>query len=107
MGFWERWDAEAAQLEKTEPGRAFVAAGFRMAHQGGGCGCWQRTLVGGQIMLISDLEGCSGELGDDPADHYLVGLYTADMDAIVDPVESTRDATDAIAAAARLAGSWW
>jgi hypothetical protein len=56
-------------------GRIMTANGYTVAHTGGGCLCWERTLPGGFYLWICDEGNGLGEVIDQP---YLVGCYDRD-----------------------------
>lgn len=74
-----------AELAETDDGKAFMKAGFEVAHMGGGCLAWERYQFGlGLSLRITDSEGFDVRLGDahannpDKPDAWLIGLYTSD-----------------------------
>lgn len=67
------------QLDLTSPDEqrdaadtaAFYAAGFEIAHTGGGCTAWRKT-VGARAVLVTDEDGCSRSRS---GAFWLVGIY--------------------------------
>lgn len=83
---FEWFDALAAGAERTDDGRLFKAAGFKLDHTGGGCTAWRRDVAEGCYILITDSGGTDHRLGEsyaaDPgrADCWLIGLHRDDGD---------------------------
>ena len=69
--FW-KWYAEVERTAPTtEVGKVMTAAGYHIAHTGGGCLVWEKT-IGDLYFWICD-EG--NDLGDTLTENYLVGAY--------------------------------
>jgi hypothetical protein len=105
--FWDWFNGVTATALATEEGKAFAAAGFALAHTGGGCTAWERPVGStGWRVLITDSEGLGhkleGESVYDPGepDHWLVGAQNNDGDG-PDCVKAATVA-EALAAADRL-----
>lgn len=72
LSFWEWFDATVETAKATPEGAAFAAAGFELAHTGGGCTAWQRAIAGTDwVVSITDSEGLGHKV--DPDENWLVG----------------------------------
>lgn len=72
--FWKWFDNIAERAPTTDVGKVMTAAGYHVAHTGGGCLVWEKT-VGHLVFWICD-EG--NGLGDKLDEAYLVGVYDND-----------------------------
>jgi hypothetical protein len=73
---WFAWfDDVCARALRTRVGKLMTAQGYTIAHTGGGCMCWEKSLEGGFYLWICD-EG--NGLGDKINETYLVGCYAPD-----------------------------
>jgi uncharacterized membrane-anchored protein len=59
----------------TEIGKLATAAGYHVAHTGGGCLCWEQTFDDGRYFWICDE---SNGLGESMTDTFLVGEYDSE-----------------------------
>lgn len=74
--FWARFDKLAAEAAETEDGKAFLANGFRLFANGGGCTAWSLDLDNGWQVLVTDSDGATHALDPNiPGDHWLVGMH--------------------------------
>lgn len=72
--FWGWFDNVVEGAKTTDVGQTMLAAGYHVAHTGGGCLTWEKT-VGHLVFWVCD-EG--NGLGDKLDEAYLVGVYPAD-----------------------------
>jgi hypothetical protein len=79
--FFDWFDRVRNDAPKTDVGRLATAAGYTIAHTGGGCLCWEKGLPGGRYLWICDEGNGLGDRLDEP---YLVGFYTDEAEIIVD-----------------------
>lgn len=107
---WHKWwNGVVAEANASPDGQQLAAAGFALAHTGGGCTAWERP-VGetGWRIVITDSEGLGHKLdataADDPTkpDYWLVGAQDEDGSG----KECVKAATvaEALAAAATMEG---
>lgn len=99
------FDELVAEARRTDDGKSFGAAGFELAHTGGGCTAWRLDL-GECFILITDSGGTDHRLGDgyaaDPAraDCWLIGLHLNDGE--YSDGDEAATAVEAIAVARRI-----
>ena len=99
LPFWEAFQALAEHEAGTDYGRAFMAAGFQLYHNGGGCHGWRKDISGDVFVLITDDEGC---------DHrpdgigWLVGVHSETCEILED---SAFQQVETISAAIALSAS--
>src|SRR5262249_10295636 len=79
--FWQWYEAVQRIAAESETGQRFAAAGFHVAHTGGGCLAWERNFDDETYIWICDL--CNG-LGEREDECYLVGFYNKDADVLAD-----------------------
>lgn len=68
--------------------------GFEICHTGGGCTAWERKLPDGRQCMLTQIGGCSHELGEG-GELYLLGLYDAETGDELGMYEGTVGDTDA------------
>jgi hypothetical protein len=78
-GFWGWYDNVRRTAPMTAVGRIMTAAGYHIAHTGGGCLCWEQTKEDGRYQWICDQGNGLGEKEDE---RYLVGLYDSEGEII-------------------------
>lgn len=78
--FFAWLDKVETNAAATDVGKLMKAAGFEIAHTGGGCLAWEKQL-GTSFLWVCD-EG--NGLGDVLDELYLVGHYTPDAEIIAD-----------------------
>lgn len=79
--FFDWFSSWVKTASDTEVGKLAIAAGYSVAHTGGGCLCWEHNLSDATYLWICD-EG--NGLGDSTSETYLVGFYTEDGEVIDD-----------------------
>jgi hypothetical protein len=78
--FWKWWD-KMQEAGRTSPaGKVLVAAGFTIAHTGGGCLAWERTAATAYVWICHGNETLGDEVENPEAEIWAVGVYSADGD---------------------------
>jgi hypothetical protein len=98
--FWGWFDALPAKMAATEHGRIMLDAGWKIAHTGGGCLCWEKVAEGdyAAYVWICDEGNGLGNTADEP---YLVGLYAPDGEPYINGPDNLN-----LTAARSLADEW-
>ena len=82
-----------ANVEKTAPltpvGQRMTAAGFHVAHTGGGCLCWEKIGGDGRCLWVCD---AANGLGERLSERFLVGLYAKEGELIKEDSVADLDA---------------
>jgi hypothetical protein len=79
FNFWAWFDKVTADAAQTAVGKTMTAAGYHVAHTGGGCLVWEKTLSDGGYLWICDAGNGLGESATEP---YLVGCYDKEGEII-------------------------
>jgi len=98
--FWEWFDALPAKMAATGHGKMMLESGWKIAHTGGGCLCWEKVAEGDYAAYVWICDESNG-LGDTVDEPYLVGLYDPDGE----PYINGPDNLD-LTAAPSLADTW-
>jgi hypothetical protein len=80
VDFWTWYDRVQQTAPLTAVGKIMTAAGYHVAHTGGGCLTWEQTLEDGYRWICDDGNG----LGETVAETYLVGTYNKDAELIAE-----------------------
>lgn len=91
--FFEWYDTVLKDAPQTVIGKLMTAAGFHVAHTGGGCLAWEWCLDNGYYFWITDEGGV--DLGDEATESWFVGVYDVEGYAKCGPTfETAQEAID-------------